>query len=94
MTKRRRILSFGLAAVVVVIGIIGAVTLNGHLGTVVGATLITLGCGAVVLLVFLEVGLSEDRAREREEQQSAAATSRDPEIRNLPWSQRRSRGDP
>jgi hypothetical protein len=89
MAKRTRILTFGLAGFVVLVGVLCAVFVNGKTGTVASATLITLGCGFAVLLVFFEVGLSEDHAREREEQERRASTRRDPEIRKLPWSQRR-----
>jgi hypothetical protein len=37
-------------------------------GEVVALTLVTVGLGSVVLLVFLEVGLSEDRDRARDEE--------------------------
>jgi hypothetical protein len=52
---------------------------------VVGLTLITLGLGAVVLLVFLEVGLSEDRERATEEErQRKQAAKRDGAQRRPP----------
>ena len=88
MTARARIITFGLAGVVVLIGSLCTALVKGHAGLVAGVTLITLGCGTVVLLVFYEIGLSEDHAREREKQQHSAKARRDPEIRNLPWSQR------
>ena len=40
--------------------------MGGTLGEVLGIALVTLGLGAALLLMFLEVGLSEDRAREEE----------------------------
>ena len=87
VSSRARIIGFGSAAVAVLIGALCTILVNGRGATVAGVTLITLGCGAVVLLVFYEVGLSEDHAREREEQRGSS-TRRDPEIRNLPWSRR------
>jgi hypothetical protein len=67
MTPRERVRSYGVAALVVLAGVICAVFINGIAGQVVGITLITLGLGAVVLLVFYEVGLSEDHARAEED---------------------------
>jgi hypothetical protein len=68
MTPRARVLAFGSAAALVVAGGTCAVVIPGYAGEVVALTLITLGLGAAVLLVFLEVGLSEDRATAEEEQ--------------------------
>ncbi|HYZ30142.1 MAG TPA: hypothetical protein VE570_13860 [Thermoleophilaceae bacterium] len=68
MTPRARVLAFGSAAALVVAGGTCAVVIPGYTGEVVALTLITLGLGAAVLLVFLEVGLSEDRATAEEEQ--------------------------
>jgi hypothetical protein len=78
MTPRRRIQAFGSAVVVAVAGVICAVAINGTLGLVIGMSLLGLGLGAVVLLVFLEVGLSEDR--ERAEEQARRRDARRP-----PW---------
>jgi hypothetical protein len=66
MTRRRRIQSFGSAVLVAVAGTICAVVINGTVGLVVGMSLLGLGLGAIVLLVFLEVGLSEDKERAEE----------------------------
>jgi hypothetical protein len=66
MTRRHRIQAFGSAIVVAVVGVICAVAINGTVGLVVGMSLLGLGLGAIVLLVFLEVGLSEDRERAEE----------------------------
>ena len=51
----------------VVAGAVSAAAIGGFAGNLVGISLITVGLGAVLLLVFYEVGLSEDREREREE---------------------------
>jgi hypothetical protein len=69
MTPRARILAFGSAAAAVVSGTLCAVFVNGLTGSVLAITLITGGLGAALLLVFLEVGLSEDRERAREDEQ-------------------------
>jgi hypothetical protein len=51
----------------VVAGSICAALVDGLTGEVLAIALITLGLGAVVLLVFLEVGLSEERDLAMEE---------------------------
>ena len=65
VTPHARVLAFGSAAALVVAGVISAVVVAGLTGEVLAIALITLGLGAVVLLLFLEVGLSEDRDRRR-----------------------------
>jgi uncharacterized membrane protein len=42
--------------------------IGGLAGELAALTLITLGLGAVVLLVFFEIGLSEDRERAADEE--------------------------
>jgi hypothetical protein len=75
MRRRPRVLAFGSAAALVVAGSICAVLVSGLTGEVLAIGLITLGLGAVVLLLFLEVGLSEERelAREDERRRRRAA---------------------
>lgn len=68
VAPRTRILAFGSAAVLVVAGAISAVLTRGLVGDVVAIALVSAGLGGAVLLVFLEVGLSEDRERAREEE--------------------------
>ena len=66
MTRRGRITAFGGAGVLVAAGIICAVLVGGVLGAVLAFVLIGVGLVLATSLTFLEVGLSEDRARERE----------------------------
>ena len=54
-------------AVLVVAGLVCALVFGGLTGQVLAIALVSLGLGGALLLVFLEVGLSEDRARAREE---------------------------
>ncbi|MBV9800711.1 MAG: hypothetical protein JO039_21880 [Solirubrobacterales bacterium] len=68
MTKRARILSFGCAGLLVLAGVAGAVAFGGGTGQILALVLISLGCVLATALVFLEVGLSEDRERAREAQ--------------------------
>lgn len=63
MTSRSRILAFGSAAAVAVIGGVCAAVFPGLTGQLLALVLISLGLGAIVLLVFYEVGLSEDKER-------------------------------
>lgn len=67
MTLRTRILSFGSAGALVVAGTLCAVLVSGGVGQMLALVLIGLGLVLATGLVFLEVGLSEDRqlARER-----------------------------
>jgi hypothetical protein len=67
MSRRSRIIGFGSAAVLVVAGVVGAIVVNGTPGQVLAIVLIALGLVLATALVFLEVGLSEDRERAREE---------------------------
>ena len=68
MAPRSRIAAFGSAAALVLAGAICAVLVDGLAGRILTTALITAGLGAVVLLVFLEIGLSEDRELERDEE--------------------------
>jgi hypothetical protein len=89
VTPRWRALSFGSAAAVVVAGSICAAVVGGRTGDAIAIALITLGLGAVVLLLFLEVGLSEEREVAREEQRRQRATDGAPRRRPLRWPRRR-----
>jgi len=67
MSTRWRLRRYGPAALVAVAGIVCA-ALSGSKGVeIAGYTIMTLGFGAIVLLVFYEIGLSEDRERAKEE---------------------------
>ena len=67
MAPRSRVLAFGSAAALVVAGSICFVVIDGVIGELVAIALVTLGLGAVVLLAFLEVGLSEEQDLARDE---------------------------
>jgi len=73
--------------VLAVAGALCAVFVGGVTGLVLAVALGTLGLGGAVLLVFLEVGLSEDHARAREDQGGGARKVR--HVENRPWSSRR-----
>jgi hypothetical protein len=76
VARRTRILAFGSAALLVVAGVAGGVLVGGLTGQVLLIALVSLGFGAVLLLLFLEVGLSEDRERTEERRRRASAGSR------------------
>jgi uncharacterized membrane protein YeiB len=56
-------------------GLICALVTGSKAGDVIGWTALTLGLGAILLLVFYEIGLSEDRelAKEAEQRREQAA---------------------
>jgi hypothetical protein len=83
MSSRNRVLSFGGSALVIVLGAVIALLVKGVAGEAVSLSLISLGSIAIVSLLFLEVGLSEDRERARER---AGARARE---RRLPLRRRR-----
>jgi hypothetical protein len=67
MSSRSRFLAFGSAGLLVVAGGICAAVVRGLLGELLAIVLISLGLVAATSLVFLEIGLSEDRERARDE---------------------------
>lgn len=76
VTKRSRISAFGLAVLLVVAGGVGAAVFSGTLGQVLALVLIGIGFVLATSLVFLEVGLSEDRERARDERKRKAQAAR------------------
>jgi len=65
VSPRTRILSFGSAAIAVILGSVLPVVWHGVTGEAFSLSLMALGGIGFVSLFFLEVGLSEDRDRER-----------------------------
>jgi hypothetical protein len=78
VAPRLRVLAFGSAAALVVAGSICAALVGGLTGEVLAIALITLGLGAVVLLMFLEAGLGEEREVAREEERRRAGDEQRP----------------
>jgi hypothetical protein len=68
VARRSRALAFGSAAVLVVAGAICAAVIGEGTGQVLAIVLISIGLGGALLLLFLEVGLSEDREHARDEE--------------------------
>src|SRR5437588_3472249 len=75
MSRANRIASFGSAGLLVIAGALCSALLRGLAGQLAGFVLIGLGLILATALVFLEVGLSEDRERAREERQRPTAPS-------------------
>lgn len=71
MTRRSRTLSYGTAAALVLAGICCAILVSGEVGELLAFVLIAFGLGGATLLVFYEVGLSEDHERAREDRDRA-----------------------
>ena len=64
MARRTRIWAYGSCGALVVAGGLCSAIIGGLTGDVLLIGLAMLGLGGILLLVFLEVGLSEDRERE------------------------------
>jgi hypothetical protein len=95
VSKQSRIASFGLAAALVVAGAVCAAVLAGATGQIIALPLIGIGLVLATSLVFLEVGLSEDRERARERARARkvrAGKRAGPPSRPRRWSIERSRG--
>jgi hypothetical protein len=88
VTPRWRVIAFGSAAALVVAGSICAALASERAGEAIGIGLITLGLGAVVLLVFYEVGLSEEKELAREEKRRQRAAVPAPRRRPRRWPRR------
>jgi hypothetical protein len=67
MSRPARIASFGSAGLMVVCGAVCAAAISGEVGQLLAMILIGLGLILATALVFLEVGLSEDRERAKDE---------------------------
>src|SRR5579875_2345228 len=91
MSNRARIAWFGTAAGLVIVGAVCAVIFGGATGPILALVLISLGLVLATSLVFLEVGLSEDRERE-DEQRRRLTRRRAPAMRRSRPALERSRG--
>ena len=66
MSRRSRVVGFGSAGVLVLLGIACAVAFSGGLGQNLAFVLVALGMVLATSLVFYGVGLTEDRERASE----------------------------
>jgi len=91
MAPRSRVLAFGSAAALVVAGAACAALVDGVTGEVLTIVLMSGGLTAAVLLMFLEIGLSEERDLARAEQRRRRRDQRAAALRRRPRLQRRPR---
>jgi hypothetical protein len=68
LAPRARILAFSGAGLLVLAGALCAALVGGLAGEILTIVLISIGLGGALLLVFLEIGLGEERDRAHEEQ--------------------------
>ena len=66
MTRTARIVAYGSVGLLVIAGAVCAGAVQGEPGQILALALIGSGLVILVGLVFMEVGVSEDRERERE----------------------------
>jgi len=88
VAPRTRVLAFGTTAALVCAGAACAALIRGLAGQVLAIALISAGLGGALLLVFFEVGLSEDRERAREEERRRKRAPKHVDARKRPWSRR------
>jgi hypothetical protein len=88
VAPRSRILAFGSAGALVIAGAMCAALARGLAAQVLAIGLISLGLGGALLLIFFEVGLSEDRERARDEERRRRSAPRHVDDRRRPWSRR------
>ncbi|HEV3321940.1 MAG TPA: hypothetical protein VG147_07075 [Solirubrobacteraceae bacterium] len=91
MTPRERLLAFGFALALVLAGLACAALVGGVTGQVLTIALIAAGVAGAVLLVFLEVGYSEDRELARDEERRRGRALRLLGARRGRWVTRRPR---
>jgi hypothetical protein len=91
VTPRTRLLAFGFALVLVLAGGACAALVSGVTGQVLTIVLIAAGVAGAVLLVFLEVGFSEDRELARDQERSRSRALRMLGARRGRWVTRRPR---
>jgi hypothetical protein len=76
VTPRKRKLAFGVAAALVLVGVACAVLVAGVTGEILTIVLIATGLGGALALVFLEIGLGEERDLAREEERTRKRAER------------------
>jgi hypothetical protein len=76
MTRRNRLLSFGPCAIALVLAAVAGPAVGGITGEAVAIALACIGGIGIVSLVFLEIGLSEDRERAATRGREAAPAKR------------------
>ena len=85
MTAHQRIRWYGSAVGLILVGVICGFAVSGLVGDIIRLSLITLGLGWMLLLVFYEIGLSEDKARAKEEEERRRRQPEHEEPKRRPW---------
>jgi hypothetical protein len=88
VSSRARVLAFGSAGALVLAGALCLALIAGIVGQVLAIALISVGLAGAVLLVFFEVGLSEDRERSAREERLRRRRSGPADARRRPWLRR------
>jgi hypothetical protein len=90
MNSRQRRVAFGLAATLVLAGVVCAILVGGVTGELLTIILISLGLGGGLLLVFFEIGVGEERELAREQERRDALERRGSRGRSArrPWARR------
>jgi hypothetical protein len=93
VTRKQRIVAYGTGGAIALAGVLCGVFVSGEAGQLLAIVLLSIGLGGIVLLVFFEVGLSEDRERAAEDARRAREERRG--AAPAPWRRRlpRRRGD-
>jgi hypothetical protein len=91
VTPRARLIAFGLTLTLVLAGGVCAALVRGVTGQVLTIVLIAAGVAGALLLVFLEVGYSEDRELARDEKRRRGRAMRLLSARRGRWVTRRPR---
>jgi hypothetical protein len=73
------------------VGVVCGFAVPGIVGDIIRLSLLTLGMGWVILLVFYEIGLSEDKARAKEEEERRGRQPEHEEPERRSWLPRRPR---
>ena len=84
MSTRWRVLAFGSSAARVIAGAVCAALVGGVVGEVLTIVLISAGLAGALLLVFLEVGLSEERDLARDEERRRTVKMQALHLRRAP----------
>jgi hypothetical protein len=90
VSARSRVLAFGSAGLLVLAGVLAAVLVEGVTGEVLTIVLISAGLAGALLLVFLEIGLGEERDLARGEERRRRQTQAR-EARRRAWLRRHPR---
>jgi hypothetical protein len=88
---RSRIIAFGSAAALVAAGGVCAAAVPGVTGEILTIVLMSAGFAGALLLVFLEIGLGEERDLAREERRRGRRAARARELRRRSGLRRRPR---